>query len=245
MKEVKQVKSLYRVDNNLIRNKINTLSLVESRCIRLLLKQIYTLELKGTTLTSSDVISITAKDYMNFVNINPNMAIVELQQVAKILEVIPSIQWRDSNSFGSISWFDYVTYDSANQQLSVRFGQSILPFISSLTRDFSKIPLFFCQVLKSSRHLVMLEWLYSYKDLPQREIKKPLEYLYSIWNVPTSLTVYPFFKRDILLPFKKIVVSELKILKYLEIIDKGIECRSQRKVVNIKIKFEFNNEKEL
>lgn len=191
------------------------------------LKEMYWKQIVGDIVTSEDVFEITASNYAELFNISLSNAKEELKGAADRLYERSIVVVTETHK-AKFRWVSSVVFDTGDNVARLRFSQEVLPYITGLQRNFTKIRL---------KHIVKLQSVYSWRlyelyrvSIGENHRVEPyfsLEELYSMLEVPASRRDYRKFKERILTK----ALAELKEENGFRLLTR--EKKEGRKVVGL------------
>lgn len=216
--------------SNKLLNSCYSLSTIEKRIVLLTLSKLNS----SKTLSSTEWYSMNINEYAELCGVSKKDAYDNLREAVETLftRTITEIEGKRRRDF---RWIQGREVDVEAEEVRILWSSPILPYISDLERDFSK--LFMLDVLKITGTYAsrLYDLLYQEKWRGLTGSKEiDLDTLYAMWEVPESYKEFKEFKRSVLTP-------AVKELEKKELVEVTVEIAGKvgRKVKSLRLKYNF------
>jgi len=206
MKEKREVGSVHASVSNELLDASYSLTLTERRVVVLALARMNSKD----DLDSRDWFRLKISEYASLFNLTSNRAREILKEEHKRL-YDRTITVKDKKVTMNFRWIEAIKYDEEEDAISLRWTNTILPYISELRSNFTRLHMEDIAKIDGSYASRLFDLLYQerYKG---KIGKKHIDIvdLVTMWRIPPSLQVIDTIKRVVLIPaIKELAKKEL------------------------------------
>lgn len=179
---------------------------------------------------------LTAEEfYLAFPDINRSNAERRLQEaIDRLWDRTISIHWKDEKR--EIRWIqEKAKYRTGEGRVQIVFADSIMPYLTQLTQQFTAIAVKNVSALKSTYSIRIYELLMQFKKTGDRIIN--IDDFRSILSVEDKYNEFKILKRSVITPSIKELNEKSDLIVSLDLIKKGREV--------VALHFKFREDKQI